>query len=586
MKKVGKFLWLLLFALVAGGGIFLAWARESAGPNEYLLTAEYIITMDPETPSPEALWIQNGQVVMMGDLAQLRQESGNVPTISFFRGTIVPGLIEPHSHPIAAAMASVAINVSADALSTRDAIIDALKKEAQSYSPTGWVVGYGWDSFELPGLGKPSIDLLDTVSKTKPVIILSPDMHEAYLNTAAIKALDIDDQTPEPIGGSYEKDAAGHLTGTIASVGAIRTIARKMPKADRAAAELLLMLQLDRYVAAGYTAVGALDLTNTDENSLDLMRFVASQHRAGPRIRGWVVPEGTSAINTGGDDRFAVQGAKYWLDGSPFTGMASFANGYEDNQLVRDTFDLQPGELVSPKLAQENFQAAVIGHHLAGRSVSVDTQGELAIDMALDAFESAIEASKNNQVRHRLEHNALITKAQLDRARQLNVGVSFSINQIRKYGIMIDQLIGERTNRYLPLRWAVDAGAVASISGDHPAGNLAPWHSFYTAVTRKDKNGNHVIGPDQAISRMAALKAMTIDAAWQLGIEDKAGSISVGKSADFVLLNRNPLLVDEEDIPRLRTLQVWLRGQAVDARLLKWSNIRAGFSAFTALFTN
>ncbi len=193
-----------------------------------------------------------------------------------------------------------------------------------------------------------------------------------------------------------------------------------------------------------------------------------------------------------------------------------------------------------------------------------------AVEEALLAIERAQKATPKPDIHHRLEHNALITQEQLATAKKLGVTVGFFVDHVYYYGDALPDLMGEqRMKRYMPLRTALEEGLAITLHGDHPATPIGPFRTLQTAVGRLSESGRTISGPDQTISRLEALKALTINAAEQLGEADKIGSIKIGKRADLTLLSDNPLKIETQNLTDIAVVDVWKNGRHADRRF--WS---------------
>ncbi len=577
IKKIlkGTALILVLVSLV-----FIFWLQPERASNAVIFHGGDIVSLDTENPNPEAVYSKDGVIVALGALDALLAQAGDAELIDLQGATMLPGLIEPHSHALASALLGAVVDVSGFKFDNRAAIMKTLEVAAQEAGGDDWVLAFGWDPVMVDDLEPPTLAELDAISPDKPLLILTQMMHEAYVNSAALKAAGIGPDTLNPEHGTFRRDADGTLTGVIHEVGAIGYIMAATPQAPASAIELILSLQLSKYARAGYTTVGVLGITPRKDDSMAMLKRVASKATAPVRVRAFEMATTGAVPELGGNERFQELGIKFWMDGSPYAGGAAFAEPYENSALITERLGLPKDHLAPVNYSAEEFNADVARYHAMGLQIAVHVQGERAVDRALDAFEKALAYSPRADHRHRLEHAALITKEQLTRAKALGITVSFFIDHIYFYGDKLPDIVGsERLERYMPMRDALGAGLKVSFHGDHPATPIGPLRSFRTAVTRLTQKGNIAAGPKQAISRLEALKAMTIDAAWQLRMEHIAGSITAGKRADFTILAANPLKVDAVDIMDIEVIKTWIDGQPVDTRAVTWQHITLGTKA-------
>ncbi|WP_417460478.1 amidohydrolase [Kordiimonas sp.] len=576
MKKYIKRSLLALAAIITVTAVFIAiWIRPPAAAEELLFYGGPVITM-ADAGVVEAVLVRDGKIVAVGDEAEVRAlASPSVTKINLDGKTLMPGLIEPHSHMIASALLGAAIDVSGFAHDSRAEVMATLRRELDDWQGGEWAIAFGWDPVMVDDLEPPTLAELDALSPERPLVILTQMMHDAYANSKALKAAGILEDSPNPPGGEYVRDADGKLTGTLREVGAIGVILGAPPAPPKGAADLLLNLQMGAYARAGYTTVAELGPVGRVHDPVALLKRRLEAESAPIRGLIYALPPQIAASQTpeDKDKTGAVVGVKFWMDGSPYAGGAAFEEPYEDSALVRNRLHLKAGHRGALNYSGDDFEAAFAAYHKRGYQIAVHVQGERAVARVLDAAEKAFEASPRADHRHRLEHNALITKAQLERAQALGFTTSFFIDHIYFYGHRLPELVGEaRTQRYMPIRTALEAGHHVSFHGDHPATPIGPFRSFATAALRIPRRGDVALGAHERLSRLEALQAMTTGPAWQLGLEHERGSLEVGKSADLVMLSHNPLETDDADLRDIRAQKTWIEGREVDARVATRSN--------------
>ncbi len=530
-------------------GLYLFYAEPPSLPERYVLTADEIVTVDRSNPAVEAILVENGVIRAVGAVDMLTQQS-NAKLIEL-DGTLTPGLIEPHTHPIAAALLGATVDISGFKYSNRKDIMAALKEAVDASAITPWLIAYGWDPVALPDLTTPTREELDAIAPDRPLLILTQMLHDAYVNTAAVEAAGI------TLDGSLL-----HETDAVESVVAM------IPPASDAVSELLVRRQYARYASAGFTTIGVAGAVGRHRDPIGLLRKLGVDDNSAVRSFVYLLPRHLDAHTIGGDHNFSIKGAKFWMDGSPFTGGAATAEPYAENTFVNDHLGLEAG-LVQPVMQPADILIGRIENlHRQGYQIALHVQGERAVDAALDTIAFVQSAHPMPGLHHRLEHNALITKAQMERAAGLGVTLGFFVDHIYYYGHVLPLLFGqERTARYMPVKSALDMGAVVTLHGDHPATPINPLQTMQTAIKRTARITGDVIAPSQAITPLQALETMTINAAVQLGQQDVLGSISVGKQADFTLFSGNPLTSNHSDIRALGTLK---SGQPVDSRTVSW----------------
>lgn len=551
--------------------------RPASAPDEYILSGGTILTMDADTPEVEAVAVSHGVITGTGGLQDLQNSHPGLKVIDLHGQTLLPGLIEPHTHPIASALLGAVVDVSGFTYSNRADIMTALEGAGEAMALTPWLIAYGWDPVAVPDLSPPTLEELDGISPERPMIVLTQMMHEAFVNTSALKAAGIGmEGEPEDRHGVL-RDADGRPTGVLRELDAINMVLGFVPAAADPVVEILLRRQYAAYAKAGYTTIGVTGAVGKHPDPVGLIQRV-SGHSSPLRSFVYLLPEQLDRFPMGGDAEFAILGSKFWMDGSPFTGGAASDAPYENTELTNERLGIPHTHLAGLAMDVDEFAGEVMRLHRLGYQIAVHVQGERAVDAALSAFESAQNDMPRPDLHHRLEHNALITRDQIRRARQLEVSLGFFVDHIYYYGDALPQLFGaDRANRYMPVRWAVDEGVVTTLHGDHPASPLGPLRSLKSAMTRLSRSGLTKTAPEQAITIQDALMAMTLNAARQLGQEELIGSLEAGKLADFTVLSGNPMAVAADKITGLEVTATWKNGQPVDTGMLSW--LKPGLAA-------
>ncbi len=222
-----------------------------------------------------------------------------------------------------------------------------------------------------------------------------------------------------------------------------------------------------------------------------------------------------------GNDLFRLQGVKLWYDGSPYSGTMLLDEPYLESKLCCCTLGIAAGTLGHANFEPSELRDVVSELQRDGWQILTHAQGDRGTREILDLYEHALTAYPRQDHRWRLEHCALISEADIERAKRLGVALSFHVNHVHYYGPELrDAIIGaERAERLMPVGSALAAGHRVSLHADSPMYPPEPFKLMATAVTRRTRGGE-VIAASQAISAEQALRAITIDAAWQLFAED------------------------------------------------------------------
>ncbi|SDE68670.1 amidohydrolase [Kordiimonas lacus] len=553
--------------IIVAVGLYI-WLAPPAPQDETLFYGGDVVTVTDGTQN--TLLVRHGRIVAVGDYDTVAaQASGSAKRINLKGRALLPGLIEPHTHPVATAQFGATVDVSGFTHSSRASIMAALEEAADGFTAGGWILAFGWDPVMVDDLEPPTLKELDAIAPERPLVILTQMMHDAYANSAALKAAGITETTPNPMGGEFIKDTDGNLTGVVREVSAIKALFENAPKPPVGANELLVNLQLGAYARAGFTTIAAAGLVGSGDDMPGLMKRLTADANAPVQAVTYGLPHQIPA--SGGPEASltpgAIIGVKFWMDGSPYAGGAAFAEPYETTDLTTERLHLEPGHMGALNHELETFRKVFETYHKRGFQVAVHVQGERAVDRVLDVVESVLAAHPRADHRHRLEHNALIAREQLQRAARLGMTTSFFVDHVTFYGHRLPELVGDaRTARYMPTRSALDAGLRISLHSDNPATPIGPMRTLGAAVTRQPRRDAPKVAPDQALTPLEALRAMTLDAAWQLGLAEDRGSLEAGKAADLVLMSENPLTVAPARIEDIKVEATWIAGRRVDAR--------------------
>ena len=527
-----------------------------------------IISMDPSTPRARELAVEGDRILALGngsDLSGLKARP-DTELVDLKGKTVVPGLIEPHTHPITSSLLYQWADVSGFTHQSRREVMDALRDAVEKKEKGEWVTAFGYDPILIRELTALTADELDRLAPENPVFVMIQSMHTAFVNRAALKRAGVGEDSPQPAGGSFVKDESGRLTGMVVEQGGMLPFLFCILLESSLDGKSMLDQQLGRFAAAGYTTLGSMGEFPLFPDSVKTLKACVE---SGPFPMRVVYMDKALDLEAGqwedarpDSDRFYQRGAKIWYDGSPYSGNMHLDDNFLNSELMQTGLGLpadSPGYAMMP---YETLRELIGKYHDWGFQIAVHGQGDRAVREILDAFEYARNRSPRSDHRHRIEHGALFPPDQLARTLDLGLTVSWHINHIYYYGEALrDDIIGpERAARLMPFRSALDRGLRCSLHNDSPMYPPEPFKLIRTAVTRRTRRGS-VIGPDQAVTVMDALKAVTIDAAWQLFLEDEIGSLTPGKKADLTILNENPLMVDPDRLDLIKVLETYSGGE-------------------------
>jgi predicted amidohydrolase YtcJ len=580
--KVLRRMGIALLVLVGAAALFVRYATPDTAPSEVVFLGGDIVTMgDPSVV--EAMWIKDGRIEQLGSESAVREAAGSdAEIVSLDGATLMPGFIEPHTHPLATALLGSAIDVGGFTHDSRAQMMETLHEALGGFLPQPWIIAFGWDPIMIRNLAPPTLEELDELSPDKPLVILTQAMHEAFANSAALREAGITRDTPDPPGAAFGRDEHGELTGSVLEVNAVNYLLRALPALPPALTELMLRWTLADYARGGFTTIGVLGPVGRAEDPIGLLRGLGDDPHAPVRSVVYGLPSQLDLDekpDTNHDTRFELRGVKFWMDGSPYTGGAAFAEPYADTELTREELHLKPGHMGPLNYELGAFIEELGRFHRAGYHVAVHTQGERAIERVLDAAEAVLKTDPWEDHRHRLEHNALITTEQIQRAKALGFELSFFTDHIYYYGDRLPELVGDRAERYMPVGTAFRAGHRATLHSDNPMTPIGPLRVMRTSMLRIPRRGDEPLAPTERLTVAEAFAAMTTHAARQLGVEEHRGSLEQGKAADLVLLSRNPFDTAPEDLGDIEVLGTWIDGQPVDTRRVSRPNLSIALRA-------
>jgi predicted amidohydrolase YtcJ len=537
-------------------------SRSSAAAPDTILIGGTIHTMSAALPRAEALAITNGRISAVGAAREIERLRGASTQIVDMRGkTVLPGFVDPHMH-----FAAVELDDFVDASVRRAPTIAALQGlicglAAQS-PPTQWVRAQQFDPTIVRDRRGPTLAELDAAAPDHPVFVIETNGHVAYVNSRALQIAGVVNTMPDPSAGRFVRDASGALTGRLEEAPAMYPFLARMPVVSEAELTVRAMTLARRAAAAGCTmlhdcAIGAL----RGASELERLRTISEQG-APVRLRGMLVAAASQrweslGLRPGmGDDRMRLTGMKTLSDGS--------------NQ-ARTSFMREPylgtAARGAANLSLEQLTETIRRAHRSGWQMGVHANGDAAIDLTLAAYRAVLEESPRADHRHRIEHCSMLHPEQMATMRELGVSPSFLIGHVRIWGKAFqERLIGpERIRHYDPCRSALAAGLRISLHSDYSVTPLEPLQAVETAVTRAMDEGGEALNPSEGLTVAQALKAVTLDAAWQVGADDITGSIESGKYADLVVLAEDPFRVRPNEIANIPVRDTWLAGVPLDA---------------------
>lgn len=539
--------------------ILMSVGCSSQNYPDTIIVDSKILTVDPNNSVKEAIAITDGIIVAVGSSDQIKVLAGpSTNIIALNKGVIVPGFIAAHEHPTLSAVFANTVDVSAFTFESSEAMWQHLRQQVAEADSGDWVYAMGLDPVLMPDLILPNKKQLDQIAPNNPLVIISQTMHSFWANSIAFQQEGINSKTPDPGNGSYYgRDQQGELNGFISESDAVTPLLAELKSPIAVVNRYQQTLQ--SLIEAGFTSV-----VSAGFNIPPLAARYASSDWFEPRIRQFIyltedelqhLPDEPSQAN----DFYQILGIKLWHDGSPYTGTMALEEPYLNNP-VTQAMGISMGHKGAPRLSQKSFDESITKYHQAGWQLAVHSQGDYSNELAAKTFKRLL-GNDTKQRRHRFEHCLLVKQQTLSRFKQLGISPSFHINHILYYGdALAKEIIGEqRAQKVLPVKTAFELGLHPTLHADSPMFPADPISLMKTAVMRQTKSGK-VLGPEQALTPQQALRAMTINGAWQLNMETKIGSLEVGKKADFTVLSEDLYGLEPSEWDNIEISQVWLAG--------------------------
>ena len=505
------------------------------------------------TSFASAMTIDHGKVSWIGDQADVT----NPAAIDLQGQTVLPGLIDCHTHPKYIADALHGVACTPPHVNSIAELIAALKTSpAYGQGADVWIEGWGFDETKLAEHRAPTVDDLDQVSTTQPIFLYRSDCHSSVGNSKALALAGIDATTPDPVGGKIERFADGRPTGFMREVAATQLLIRAKSAQSYQTDVANLTRSSQHYLQNGIVAIGEMMGRLHPYDSLQLYRDAKA---AGfqPRASLYYVYDELNGedLAAGADDQLRIAGIKVFMDGS-------ISGETADNQAPYPSG--KRGVLLTDREKLAQAVAYAKDHHL---QIAIHAMGDAAIQLVIDTTKD-LTPWLSGTPSVRIEHASLLSDAmlaQIDQA-QMTYGLAtqpiFFFAEDESYRTYLNT---QQVRLAYRLKAMLQTKALTALSSDAPCTPWyepdSPFYSIYAAVTRRAANGQ-VVNADQAISVPEAVLGYTKWAA-QLGQFTHNGSLSVGKAADFVILSDDIFTVPHEAIKDICVQATWLAGQEV-----------------------
>jgi predicted amidohydrolase YtcJ len=544
-----------------------------------ILTGAHLRPNDPSLTPPKvtALAIANGKILAAGtDADVLKTKSPQTRIIDLNGAFAMPGFNDAHTHIASAGQQKLSIDL--DNTKSLAEMQQRIKTYANTAKPNSWLQGGGWDHTIWPGKQLPTRADIDAVTAGHPAILFRTDGHIAVVNSAALAAANITAATPNPFGAKIDRDASGNPTGIIREGAALALILSKIPPPSREDRRAALNVAIADALAHGVTSVQDF----SDWEDFLVLEDLEHTGKLHLRVSEWLdfnLPVDTlkqrRASHPADDPLLHIGFLKGFMDGSLGSRTAALDLPYADDPgnsgLPR--YDQNKLNQMASERAEEAFQ---LGFHAIG---------DRANDMALDAFQKAMEARTKQQqdliprleaitrakvtanpddFRYRIEHAQVVSPGAFDRYAKLHIIASMQPSHLLTDMNWATHRLGPDRAKY-SYAWKsfLNHNVTVAFGTDYPVESINPFRGLYSAVTRQNEAGIMTYQPQEKITLNEALNAYTQASAFAEFREHQKGRLEPGYLADFIVLDRDITTATPQQLLGTKVLRTIVNGELV-----------------------
>lgn len=568
--------------------LFLASAAAAAGAQSPARPAVAdaiwfngpVVTIDDAHPSAEAVAVKDGKILQVGARDEVMRRKGARTRMMDLKGaTLLPGFVDPHGHVSMVGFQALSANLlpppdgAGDSIESLQKTLAGFRKESLFANRFGRLFGFGYDDSQLKEQRHPTRDDLDKVAADIPVIAIHQSSHFGALNSKALELVGVSAASKNPDGGVIRRKAGSQEPdGVLEENAFFAALVKLMPKLSEAQAVMMLVEGQKLYTRFGYTTIqdgrsdaGQIKVAQAAARQGKLVADIVSYPDilvpgAEAALRApWFRPTTQVPVYTG---HFRIGGVKLTLDGSPQGKTAWLSQPYFKPPAGKDASYSGYG------VVKDEEVVSVVKKSLAHRwQLLTHANGDRAIDQLIASARTAEQAEPGVDVRMVLIHGQTLRKDQVPELKALKIIPSLFPMHTYYWGDWyLSSVLGpERAQNISPTMWVRDAGMIFTTHHDAPVANPDSIRVLAATVNRTTRTGD-VLGPDQRVDPLTALKAMTLWPAYQYFEENSKGSITPGKLADFVVLSGNPLTVPRESLGELKVLGTVKEGRTIYSR--------------------
>jgi predicted amidohydrolase YtcJ len=535
-------------------------SRGGRSMADFVIINAFVWTGDPGLPRAEAVAVSNGKILKAGTSAEIRALAGpGTRVVDANGGLVCPGFFDCHTHFLLGGFSLS--NVRLRDVRSREEFSARIAAKARELEKGEWILNGDWDHEQFTPVELPRREWIDQVSPDNPVCVTRYDGHMVLANTAALKAAGITGRTPVPPGGEIVKDpGTGEPTGILKDAAAdliLRSAPEPAMKEKIRAAEAALRLAAEHGVTSVHEMADASSFEVYEE--LDRAGKMTARLFVYIPITEMDVFTRLKLKTPFGSDFLKIGGLKGFVDGSLGSSTALFFKPYDD--------DPSTSGLLAPHMFPEGImEKRVLQADRAGLQVAIHAIGDRANAMLLDIYERVAAADGARDRRWRIEHAQHLRAEDIGRFGRLGVVASVQPYHAYDDGRWAERKIGKvRARTTYAFKSLLEGGARLAFGSDWTVAPLDPISGIFAAVTRATSDGKNPGGwiPEEKLSLEDALRAYTTGGAYAEFSEKTKGSITPGKLADLVVLDRNLFAIPPPEIGAARVVMTIVGGRIV-----------------------
>jgi len=572
-------------AAVAGVAAVVLWVGAAGSPHaqtqpapDLVFVNGKVLTVDPRDSVAEAVAITSGRISAVGTTAQVRAMAGSATEVIDLHGrAVTPGLIDSHVH-FSETDALYALDLSDPAIKTMSDVLARVAAQVAKAKPGEWIRGRGWDEGKLAEQRYITAADLDTVTPNNPVWLTHTTGHYGVANTYAMKMAEVRKDTKDPPAGTIDRDAQGNPSGVMkeAAQGLVRRIVPNFTREQQKAGMLKIIEDFNREGMTGGKDPG-IDAAKWElyqeilhEGKLTVRVFALFsgarrlEDRAAVLARVQAAPRVPASL---GDGMLLAGGVKMYMDGSGGARTAWMYDDWNKNSTDRDTGN--PGY---PSTPPDQYRQIVTELHNAGVHVSTHAIGDRAIDWVVDTYDQALAAKPTKGLRHGIIHGNTPTDHAIDVMARLQRDYDAAYPEAQSTFLwwIGDNYAGNlgpaRAHRLKPFKTYVRKGVKWGGGSDYGVTPFAARYGLWASVARETLNGTYgatPFGTAESVDIKTALRSYTLWAARTMFLDDRIGSIEVGKDADLAVWDRDLYTVPTAALQDLKCEMTVVKGKVV-----------------------